>query len=223
MSDWIRMSFKEISKDKLLDYCIQLGREMIGSADEIIKKNVYYIPSIRLNISDVSDKEYRVNWREADRNWLYQLFSINLVYWEKYSLLGIVGTIPEAVRNRLTTIEFQNSTDQNYDYDSWHGINYFEAIVKKIMQADAKTVALYLNQGNSIDYDEEDIKKDIEYYRKTAIYDVIYKTLELHEWLWKRKGNFNSFCLQAINSQDVFFELATKLEAIRKSITDEDV
>ncbi|WP_373261892.1 hypothetical protein [Hungatella hathewayi] len=107
MSYWVRVHFKEISKDKLLEYCINMSRDMIKSADEIIKRNIYYIPSIRLDANFDSNMEYKANWREADRNWLYHLFSIHIIYWEKHNLLGVIGEIPENANEKLVTIENQ--------------------------------------------------------------------------------------------------------------------
>lgn len=183
---------------------------MINSAEEIIKKNIYYIPSIRLCANVDTDLDYKANWREADRNWLYHLFSIHIVYWEKYNLLGVIGEIPENINKELVTIEFQNSTDQNYDYNEWSGISYFENVVKRLEHADANMVSSY-------GYDIDDINKDIDYFRKTAVYSTIHKELDIHNWLWKREGNFRTFSLQSINDDSTFFSLALKLEAIREN------
>lgn len=210
MSDWVRIHFKEIPKGDLLDYCISLSRNMVSSAEEIIKKNIYYIPSIRLCANFDTDLDYKANWREADRNWLYHLFSIHIVYWEKYNLLGVIGETPENMSKEFVTIEFQNSTDQNYDYNEWSGISYFENVVKRLEHADANMVSSY-------GYDIDDINKDIDYFRKTAVYSTIHKELDIHNWLWKREGNFRTFSLQSINDDSTFFSLALKLEAIREN------
>lgn len=217
MSEWITISFKDIQKDSLMDYCIELGKRIMESADELIKENIYYIPSIRLNISEDMEKDYRVNWREADRNWLYKLFSVNIIYWEKYELLGIVGEIPKGIKETLTTIDFQNSSDQDYDYDYWHGVHFFEDVLEKLEHADINTIFSYLNKNGNDRYDITDIEENPDYYGKLAVYDTIYNALDIHKWLWTKEGDFKTFSLQSINSSEEFFSLSMKLESIRKA------
>ena len=211
MSYWFKMHFKEIKETDVLDYCIQLANGCKQNSEEILKKNIFYIPSIRFDMDILLDKsEYRRTWQEADRNWLYILFSIKFVYWADKKLLGIVGNIPESVERSLKTIEFQNSADQDYEYECWQGINYFNKIVRIFRNADAGSIAA------QSEYSKEDIIEDIDYYRKSAIYKEIYDSLELDFWLYNEPGNFKVFSIQAINNTEEYFKLANRLEVVRQ-------
>lgn len=217
MSYWFRMHFAEVEEKQLLDFCIKLSSACIEKADEIIMDNAYYIPSIQHSFGLLEESEYRENWREADRNWLYNLFSNKFVYWSDKGLLGIVGNLPSRTEKDLVTIEFQNSTDQNYDYEYWSGISYFEEMTELLKTGTTEWILTHLNKGGMPEtcYTLEEIIKDIEYYRKSAVYKSIYNSLDLDNWLWKKKGEFKSFSMQAINSSEEHLQLTRKLEIVR--------
>lgn len=214
MSYWFRMNFKEIEEKNLLDFCIMMSEECKKAATEILMNNKFYIPSIANNYDETSNKEYRRNkWSVIDRHWLYSLFTIQYIYWTDKKLLGIVGELPKSIKSALTTIEFQNSSDQDYEYDNWFGIKYFEKIVININHASAAQIACLMNDRTI--YTGDEIAGDLEYSRKTAVYKIIYESLELDNWLWNKKGNFKLFSMQAINGREEQYELAQKMEVIR--------
>lgn len=220
MSYWFRMNFKEIEEKNLLDFCIMVSEECKKAATEILINNKFYIPSIANDFDEINNHEYRRKWREIDRYWLYSLFAIRYVYWRDKKLLGIIGEIPEKIKDTLTSIEFQNSTDQDYDYEEWYGINYFEEIVRKLKDADAADVAFYLSKERD-SYNKDEVAEDLEYYRKTAIYEIIYNSLELDRWLWNKEGNFKQFSMQAINGIGDCSVLSQILENVRQEKLEE--
>ncbi|WP_097006703.1 hypothetical protein [Lacrimispora amygdalina] len=223
MSYWFRMHFAEVEEKQFLDFCIKLNRACIEEADEIIMDNAHYIPSIQHSFGLLEESEYRENWREADRNWLYNLFSNKFVYWPDKGLVGAVGNFPSKIEKDLVTIEFQNSTDQNYDYEYWSGISYFEEITKLLKTGTTECILSHLNKGSvsAACYTLEEITEDIDYYKKSAVYNSIYNSLDLDNWLWNKKGDFRSFSIQAINSSEEHFQLTRKLEIVRKKKLEE--
>ena len=76
-----------------------------------------------------------------------QIFLIiyRLVYWKKEKLLGFLGeNYPKSVEELYDAeIYFQNSCDQDYDYNKWgNKINIFNKIITKIKNiTDAKKLA----------------------------------------------------------------------------------
>ena len=48
MSYSFTMSFKEIEKEKLLDYISEITNICINNSKEIIKENIWYVPSLRI-------------------------------------------------------------------------------------------------------------------------------------------------------------------------------
>lgn len=220
MSYWFHMGFKEIKADCLLDYCVHVTDIMKENAEEILDRNVYYIPSVRLNFFDnIDKKEYRNNWRNHDRSWLYNLFSVHFVYWPEKELLGMIGEIPNVLEHSLTVIDFQDSTDQDYPFEEWMGIDCLKTFVHCFETADEETLAMFFNkEGNR--YDTKEFSRDIDYWRRTAVYESIYQSLELNEWYCGKKGHFKCFSFQAINNSEEYYELSKKLEISRKRFLD---
>ena len=173
------------------------------NADEVIAQNEFYIPSRRNTLPD------HIANRLNDY-WLYGLFSIRFVYWKKYKLLGISGDYPEKMMEMVDMHQyFQNSCDQDYEYEYWKGVKLFEGIVEKCKKMDWTEI-----QAN-IDYEtEEKNEESLEYYRKTRAYDEIYGTLQLGNWLY---DNLNTpeiieFSMQALNTYEKNIEVGVLVQ-----------
>ena len=210
MSYCFEMSFKEIKKEDVLDYCISFSEYCKKHAKSIIEENKYYIPSIKRNLEKLDKKAYASSsWRIADRYWLHKLFDTRFVYWPEKEILGIARSIPKEFDDNLTNVYFQNSSDQDYDFEIWKGISYFENIVEKYRDADIETLRAY--------FDDSDINdEDLDYYRKSFIYKKIYEEMELDNWLWEKGGNFKVFTLNAFNQNDEEWDFYPILEKIRE-------
>lgn len=209
MSYYFEMSFKEIKKEDILDYCISLSEYYKKHAENIIEENKYYIPSIRRNFLETDKYIYASSpWQTADRYWLHKLFDVIYIYWPEKEILGIVGSIPKEFDN-LTTIAFQNSCDQDYDFETWKGISYFEDIVEKYKDAAIEILRAH--------FDDSDIKDtNLEYYRKWLVYEKIYQEMELDNWIWNKGGNFKTFTMNAFNYSEEEVGPHYMLEKIRK-------
>ena len=80
------------------------------------------------------------------------------------------------------SIYFQNSTDQDYPYEEFEGL--CDKIDKEIQIAkrmEAEELDIYL-ECHDIEY----IKEDVDYYRRTYVYDYVYRLLNLNYWLYKK-------------------------------------
>ena len=62
---------------------------------------------------------------------LYVTFTFRFVYFPKHKILGLVGEFDDF---SATSVYFQNSTDQDYDYEEWNGISLFEKLAKEVKQ-----------------------------------------------------------------------------------------
>ena len=131
----------------------------------------------------------------------------------------MIGEIPNALEHSLTVIDFQDSTDQDYPFEEWMGIDCLKTFVHRFETADEEALAMFFNkEGNR--YDTKEFSRDIDYWRRTAAYESIYQSLELNEWYCGKKGHFKCFSFQAINNSEEYYELSRKLEISRKRFLD---
>lgn len=207
MSYAFQMTFLEIPKEKVISVCMEIVNRYWEKSKQILEDNLIYIPSVRnFCYQDVSIKDYRVSpWKETDRFWLKNLFQIEFLYWETYGLLGVCGVDLPDISRKAVPVYFQNSTDQNYKYETWKGISVFEKIVKEVqMLSDAEI--LHIAES----CDDEDMP-NVEYYRQTAVYKRIYETLDLESWLWHRNGNMTNFTMGPTKSEVDWIRLQDQL------------
>ena len=217
MSYYFKMTFKEIKQKDMLDYCINLMKYDYEHAEEIIEKNGFYIPSIKEGYEELDYKQYkRSKWKIADRNWLYKILSKRFIYWSEKNLLGIIGDVGNDFDEDMVHITFQNSTDQDYPFEQWKGIGYFEEVCEKYRNYSKEDMEALLNSWYGIDEEfEEECNNDPDYFRKSAIYREIYNGLELDNWLWNEKGSFELFTMCALNYEDEY-DIFIMLEQTRQ-------
>lgn len=219
MSYSFDMSFTELKEKNILDYCIKLMKFDLENAKEIINNNRFYIPSIRGGYYEKDGCKYaKTPWLEADRNWLYKLFTERFVYWPEKGLLGIVGTINKRFDSNVISINFQDGTDQDYPYECWKGISYFEKIIYKYKNMDKEKLRPLFEEWDDLD---EELENNPEYFRQSAIYKEIYNELELNSWLYCNPGKFKIFSMCACNYFEEAFNLFIKLEMVRREIIKE--
>ena len=68
MSYEFTITFKEIERKNLDDYLLKFMEFNRKNVMKILSDNAFYIPSVRLNITDPDIPDYyKSGWREADR------------------------------------------------------------------------------------------------------------------------------------------------------------
>ena len=110
--------------------------------------------------------------------WIQDIFQLRFVYWAQYNLLALCGDdYPDVVINLFgTSIEFQNSNDQDYELSTWDSnIPLFQKIISETPE-----------DGGSLFEDIDDNLPEGYAYR-SAVYHEIFNTLELSNWLYGRE------------------------------------
>lgn len=206
MSYQFTMNFKKIPKDQLFDFCTNLAELYYQQAEEIITNNIYYNPTNQRKFNSVQQ-------RIVDKLWLTRLFNISLVYWADEELLGMHGDVitDEIKKQFATQLDFQNVADQNYDYDYWSGIDCFEKTVEQIKNM---SVEQFMATDENNNYEYDDVREDFDYWQKTRVYDTIFNTLNLNNWLYDEPGNFKRFAVNAITDEKRPIELYKLLKKI---------
>ena len=211
MSYRFNMFFKQInSKEEAYDFAIKTTKLLYKNMEEYILDNKYSIPSIS---SLLNNEMIEIALEETNKYWLFQLFSLNFTYWEEYKLLGLLGwNYSSSIKNLYDAqIYFQNSCDQDYEYEEWGtNINLFNEIVAEIKNGNNLDTLIKICFPYGYDeYDLEELKDDIDYYKKTAIYNLIFDKLHLNDWMYHREDDndkyFTHFSLQALDCMEKHF------------------
>lgn len=224
MSYSFGMFFKQCeNKEEAYETARKVTGLCLDHSKEIIENSKYYIPSIRLG---GSEKEARRYAHSANQGWLYSLINMRFVYWEEYRLLGFVGyNYPKEIKVLFDTHQtFQNGTDQNYEFDEWDDkICIFSELKEKCQNMSAKEILEYYLSNNEDWYTEEEIEEDLDYYRKSTLYNMVMDALDLDDWLYGRESEkFFRFTMNAINCQEDEFKVWLELEKILEQIKKEE-
>ena len=194
MSYSFGMFFKQVKdKGEALDIAFEASRLHYKNVAEVVHNERYYIPSIR------SEKDNS----STDRFWLNEIFTLKFVYWEKHKLLGMSGfDFSKEVEDLFDChVHFQNSCDQNYEFDTWnHKINLFREYKVRYVSMPVEEIQTRLDDD---DYTKEELQEMADYYRRSLFYSFIYEELHLNNWLWDNEDRtFLRFAINALDSQE---------------------
>ena len=172
--------FKNIPADKVYGFMQTFKTEVLKKMDDIAKDNFLYMPSIG-NSHLYKDVEERII-REIDKAWVHNVFKFRFFYLPKYELLGIFS-VPDGFQDMFDNVTFfQNSCDQNYDFEVWNGVPLFEEIANKWKNvfSDKDVFELYKKKHGKYPKDE---KFDYDNRRKSFCYDEIWS--HISDFLFK--------------------------------------
>lgn len=127
--------------------------------------------------------------------WVQDIFQIRFVYWPQHKLLALCGDdYPKEVTDLFgSSVGFQNCTDQDYELDAWDSnISIFRACIEGISKAGDETIKSILGY----EPDDED------YGRRSAVYQSIFKVLDLDNWLYGRDGCFTRIKMSGLTSSE---------------------
>lgn len=187
MSYAIDLSFKEMRKDEIFDF-IQKFKDLAADPKEVrerIKENFCFSERwVSILNKDIDDFEVE------DRiiRWIDRLFTFKFIWIERYSLLACVIR-GDYLANKLFdgNIFFQNSCDQDYNYDSWENIKPFKEIsdsVKKLTMDEEgisrlRELSKNLKYVNWFDKPLSDFtENEFEYYKRSLVYKLIFDPIE---------------------------------------------
>lgn len=172
MSYSAQISFKTIDAEDISEFFVKIKKECESKQAEIAKNYFTWSPYGRklvdhhLKYFDVYEKYPGID--DAVELWVYRTFTFRWFYLKEYKLLGIYGLPNEVLTLCDCTVYFQNSCDQDYEFDEWNGVPIFEEIAEK-----------WKNTPDQYFVKEmEDSTCDVEYYRKWSAYKEIWSMLE---------------------------------------------
>ena len=176
-----------------LEFCKDMLKQ--ENIEEIIGCNISWLPNYA-NL--LNDKELAVwSFNDSDSEFLYSIFRYTFVYYKKYKMLCVIGDYSD-----YKQIIFQNSCDQNEDFDVWEALyaddpcrDIFKELVDKTVSGEnIEDIRKYFND---VDWDSN---LDTDYFKRWYVYKKIEDTLCIDDVLWD------------VDSDDFFkFEFAKRL------------
>lgn len=192
MSYYVRYGFRPAqNKAEAFDLAMEFLSALDADPDDVIKENLYFLA--RNTKGDSSDMFLL-------RYVTHKMMEVRFVFWPEYKILGIPGgwfSDELLKKNGFSIFNFQNSTDQDYEFSEWPDIPYFRSVINRV-----KTMAQQEVQSivwGAID-DEEVNWKDVEdYARKTAVYKQVFSDLDIDNILYNGQvSNGILFVMNAI-------------------------
>lgn len=170
MSYGAQICFKTIKADQLFTFFKEIKTECTAKFKEIAKDCFIYLPTLSSHYKNLDE----FTQEGINRSWMKEkIFTFRYFYLPEYELLGMFSIPRETEKLFDTTIYFQNSTDQNYDWEVWNGIEEFEISANKWQLIDKEIIyKKYLSRDFATEVPIEDFDDD--YYRKTFCYEEIW-------------------------------------------------
>ena len=178
MSYYCQISFKQIPGDKVYSFLQDFKKKVIEHLKEIAEDNFAFSPIFKAQPFLLQEFTVTKELLDETKNWaINNVFRYRFFYDEKLHLLGMYA-IPKSTQHLFDcTIQFQNSSDQDYDFEEWKGIQYFEDVVEKWKNAtDEKVKEDYKRRRN----EDWTLKycSNLDYYRRSFVYEDIWDNFE---------------------------------------------
>lgn len=186
MSYWCEINFKKMEEKDIIPFLRSLKKRLVFDFSEIANDNYVYCPFVKKHLFDLPENcsDLMINERDlfnTSSNWACSLFTFRYFYDTEYHLLGVFG-VPNVVKDLFdTSIEFQDSSDQDYEASHWYGVKEFEEIYGKWITKDVDEIKeIYNEKYSPSDFDKEypdviDASKHLAYLRKSFAYEEIWK------------------------------------------------
>ena len=131
MSYSATINFKTVKEGELYGFLKRIKDACKAKFAEIAEDNYIFMPSINKDYLLKNDSEYAKD--QLDRAWMRNsIFSYRFFYIPEHNLLGVFGAPVEDIFD--LTCYFQNSCDQDYDFEEWKGIPIFEQIAECVVE-----------------------------------------------------------------------------------------
>lgn len=167
------ISFKKLKPEEVFPFLQEFKKKYVDNIEQIVREEFVWSPLFKTSplyekIDPDAWDERTFNLKDKVETWLSdKLLKFRWFYFADKNILGVYGVDKSCQNIFDNTTYFQNSTDQDYEYEIWDGIDIFEKL-----------------RDNWKDMSKEDILKlypdvtDFDYFRKTKIYEVIWKMFE---------------------------------------------
>lgn len=201
MNYYSKIGFIKVkTPNRLLKQILKMKKEMwdqrITIINDLLESNPYTRDKLK-----TYDTEEMISW-------LRRVMTLRLIYWKQFKLLGYCNN---GEFEGFKTVEFQNSCDQNYEYDDYPiTIPFFKTRIDMVKDLSKEEV---LKRRNRDPKDVIDDEGYVEYERQTYLYKVIYNDLDLESFIYPCDNTtiFTRFDICANENNHNFRELASHI------------
>ena len=173
MSYSCKISFKQIEPKNIYNFLQSFKLDVLDNLQEISTHEATYSPMCRQY--NMSYTKLNYEQKKICEGWTKNVFTYRWFYLSDYGILGVYG-VPNCADNLFdNNTWFQNSCDQDYEFETWNGITLFEQIANKWSNCTPNFVL-----GATDVYIPEELQDEItfEYAKKTCCYNEIWTLLE---------------------------------------------
>lgn len=175
MSYWCQISFKEIKAEDIQEFFVNMKKKAKERYEASVENNYVYSPMHKdvfyTNPEEITTELYSTKYRTEQEDWARKVYTYRWFYLKEHNLLGVFGVGSELEDYFDDTLAFQNSCDQDYDFDYWDKVKLFKDIAEKHKNDTWEEV------DPKNDYKEnERTDSNLEYLRKSAAYVEIWDT-----------------------------------------------
>lgn len=210
MSHYISISiFKDIIEENdILNKALSFCNKMIKNADKEIRENLTYFPNYDDLMFDDTITPFRL--KRSDTLFIENIFTYKFIYWKDYKLLGVIHDLND---NEMHQLVFQNSCDQDADFEEWYPLHapndpcrdiFKQIVIDTIYDKNTDNILKYWQEQ----YGDTDIDPTDDYYKKTYVYNQIENALNIIEYLYDNisdNDNMLTFRMAAgISDRDKF-------------------
>lgn len=181
MSYSATIRFKKIKADEIFDFFVKMKEHVSNRLDEVAEDDFIYSPYAK-NKKKYDEDTWNILLREDVSNWARNsVFNFRYFYIKDLELLGLYGG-PDCLEELFdSTLGFQNSCDQDYDFEYWDKVEPFKAIADKWRVLTPEQVYEEYSKSDYSDYSKEEFLYGgggyrPAYYAKTMCYDEIWET-----------------------------------------------
>lgn len=174
--------FKGIVEEKdIMPKALSFCNEMLENSYNEIKENLIHVPSYDdLAFSD-GLPPYRL--KKADILFLENLFVYKFIYWKKYKLLAVAH---DTTNDAMQYIVFQNSTDQDENYETWQVLYEPDDPCRTIFKTLIDDTISGKNANAITEYyqNDPDVDPENEYFKQTYVCKQIENKLKIVKYLY---------------------------------------
>lgn len=191
------ISFKEIPIESVPEFISELKKASVEKAENIGEAEWPYCPLCKAHVFKENDKFEAVIYGDDEKEraryeksleWVSRIFSWRAGYDKEYGVFFLFG-IPDALRYLFdSTVCFQNSCDQDYEYEDWGAIHSFQSTYDKWMEMPTDKVLeairkdlcyIYGENDDFVDYRMKEMDSEvISYKRREMCYKEIWSHFE---------------------------------------------